>query len=71
MTDASSKIVVCRLKVGDLALIKILVHCALLAVSAISVGPRPTASPTGRQVCQVVGPPIRQLDWGMKLVKSD
>ena len=40
-------------------------------MSAISVDPRPTASPTGRQVCQVVGPAVRQLDWGMKVVKGD
>ena len=43
----------------------------LKPVSAISVDPRPTASPTGRQVWQVVGPAVRQLDWGMKLVKGD
>ena len=33
--------------------------------------PRPTASPAGRQVYQVVSPPVRQLDWVMKLVKGD
>ena len=36
----------------------------LASVSAISVDPRPTASPTGRQLCQVVGQAVRQLDWG-------
>ena len=43
----------------------------LESVSAIRVGPRPIASPTGRQVCGVVGPAIRQLDWGMELVEGD
>ena len=32
--------------------------------------PRPTASQTSRKVCQVVGPTVRQLDCGMKLVKG-
>ena len=40
-------------------------------MSAISVGPRPIASPTGRQVCGVVGPGVRQLDWWMVLVEGD
>ena len=40
-------------------------------VLAISVGPRPIASPTGRQVCGVVGPAVRQLDWEMELVEGD
>ena len=43
----------------------------LQSVSAISVGPRPIASPTGRQICGVVGPVVRQLDWGMELVEAD
>ena len=44
---------------------------ALDPVSAISVGPRPIASPTGRQVSGVVGPAVRHLDWGMELVEGD
>ena len=35
------------------------------------VGPRPIASRTGRQVSGVVGPAVRQLDWGMELVEGD
>ena len=42
----------------------------MLAVSALSVDPRPTGSQTGRQLCQVVGPAVRQLDWGMKVVEG-
>ena len=34
------------------------------------VGPRPTGLQTGRQLCQVVGPAVRQLDWGMKVVEG-
>ena len=41
------------------------------AVSAISDDPRPIATPMGRQVCGVVGPAVRQLDWGMELVEGD
>ena len=39
-------------------------------MSALSVDPRPTGSQTGRQLCQVVGPAVRQLDWGMKVVEG-
>ena len=47
----------------------------LLPVSALSVDPsaigrRPTGSQTGRQLCQVVGPAVRQLDWGMNVVEG-
>ena len=40
-------------------------------MSVISVDPRPLTSPTGRQVCGVVGPAVRQLDWGLELVEGD
>ena len=40
-------------------------------VSAISVDPRPITSRMGRQVFEVVGPSVRQLDWGMELVEGD
>ena len=29
-----------------------------------------TGSQTGRQLCQVVGPAVRQLDWWMKVVEG-
>ena len=32
---------------------------------------RPITSSTGRQVCGVVGPAVRQLDRGMELVEGD
>ena len=38
-----------------------------MPVSAISVDPRLIVSPTGRLVCGIVGPAVRQLDWGMEL----
>ena len=56
------------------ALVLLLVPLAVPVVkpvSAISVGPGPIASPAGRQVCGVVGPAVRQLDWGMELVEGD
>ena len=39
----------------------LLSYHARRAVSAISVGPRPITSPTGRHVFEVVGPAVRQL----------
>ena len=35
------------------------------------VGLRPITSSMVRQVCGVVGPAVRQLDWGMELVEGD
>ena len=76
MTDASSKIDVRRLKVGDL-LLKILVHCALLCLVFLVLGrdqrPSNPATPSSRDdtMCLTRLPEVVNVTISQECIAKD
>ena len=56
---------------SDLSVVRMPSKRAVTPVTAISVDPSARGRLLHRQVFEVVGPAVRQLDWGMELVEGD